>query len=44
MDRGLYGRDVTIYHYKIVTNLVFLNYIPQILGLNRDRNKINREL
>jgi hypothetical protein len=25
-----YDRDVTIYHYKVVTNLVFLNYIPHL--------------
>jgi hypothetical protein len=27
----LYDRDVTICHYKVVTNLVFLNYIPDTL-------------
>jgi hypothetical protein len=26
----LYDRDVTIYHYKVVTNLVCLNYIPHV--------------
>jgi hypothetical protein len=27
----VFSRDGIIYHYKVVTNLVFLNYIPHVL-------------